>query len=472
MAYTHVQFIAYEIDTAPAHVVWDDPTGTITSGTYLGPERLDIEARCQLMLRAMQTARDNLPQSSPPTAEGATLHVFLAPEFFFRGRQGAYPMEDVQRGIAALQQLAADESWKDWLFGFGTILGVSAPALGSPPTIDPAAVKEVYNFSLIQKGGVASQGDAGARVVMKELKSGIDFITQHETNAGLLAGAVEHLRRDGTRGPGREEQRLNYDGAGIFDLDGITWGVEICLDHHADVRRLQSSPQLPGASQIQVQLVPSGGMSVQGPSIIAAPGGYVFNCDGLNGGSSALKLVANPPTAIPPSGAAHDVGGGPITLADVSPPEVVTVDQLYQAGPGRIVFYPVRALPPASTVKGSVVPLSWKASDDYTFDFSLVYDEAGALRALLCKPSSTKTNFYDKDYFIRNEPLVLAVRSEQAVKDGHKDPDVSITMRLIPGTGGFGCAVWCDIDTPDFDFHGSAFRFNLTTAGQPPEIIW
>jgi len=65
MAYTNVQFIGYVLDTAPQ----TNPDG---SQTYLGLSnpQLDIEARCDLMLRAMQTARGALPQQSPPRAVG------------------------------------------------------------------------------------------------------------------------------------------------------------------------------------------------------------------------------------------------------------------------------------------------------------------------------------------------------------------------------------------------------------------
>ena len=52
MAYIDVQFIGYVLDTSPQ----TNPDG---SQTYLGLSnpQLDIEARCELMLRAMQTAR-------------------------------------------------------------------------------------------------------------------------------------------------------------------------------------------------------------------------------------------------------------------------------------------------------------------------------------------------------------------------------------------------------------------------------
>lgn len=468
MPYTQVQFIAYEIDTAPTNVVVKNHL--IDSGTYLGLDNLelDVEARCELMLRAMQTARDKLPQASPPEPAGTTLKLFLAPEFFFRGKQGAYPMDEVQLAITTLQAIAADAQWTDWMFGFGTILGVSAPAVGSPPEIDPNAVKEVYNFTLIQSGGVAEQGPTGARVVMKELKSGIDFIAQHANPGDLLLGDVEYMAASAAGGPGREQQQVNYDGAGIFDLAGITWGVEICLDHLSNVQRLQRSPQVPGAAQVQVQLVPSCGMSIQNTSVIAGPGGYVLNCDGINGGSSALARVAAPLTPIAPL-SRHAVSNADITLNEVSPPEVVRINQLYQGGAGQVTLYPTQTLPPASTVEGTLVPLLWPASVDYQFKFDLIYDGAGNFRSLLCEPISRKAIFKSNNYFL---PLVLRTWSKQAIAAGAPAPDVLIEMQLVPGTAGYGQAVWCRIDLPDFDFQGNAFQFNLTAAGLAPDTVW
>ena len=243
MPYQNVQFIAYAIDTAPQ----ENADG---SETYLGLDGRpvqDIEARCTLMTRAILTAQAHLPQASPPEPAGTTLKVFLAPEFFFRGPTGAYQMDDVQRVIGTLQDFVADEQWADWAFGFGTIVGTSAPAPGSPPVIDPDGIQEIYNFTLFQQGGVAAKGHAGARVVMKELMSGIDFIADEANPGGLLLGQVEYLAAGAAGGPGRENQKVNYDGAGIFGLAGITWAIEICLDHRYTVQRLQRSPQRPGA---------------------------------------------------------------------------------------------------------------------------------------------------------------------------------------------------------------------------------
>ena len=117
MPYDQIVFIGYVLDTTPKEN--DDGTST-----YLGitPAVDDIDARCQLLAAAMESARSTLPPPASPPVK--TLYVFMIPEFFFRGADpGAYDMADVQYAIAALQNLAAPARWTDWVFAFGTIIG-------------------------------------------------------------------------------------------------------------------------------------------------------------------------------------------------------------------------------------------------------------------------------------------------------------------------------------------------------------
>lgn len=458
MAYNNVRFIGYVIDTAPE----SNPDG---SKIYLGlnNQQQDIEARCELMLRAMRTARDALPLPSPPVPDGDTLNVFMAPEFFFRGVAGAYGMDDVQRVIARLQAMAAHDDWTDWLFAFGTILGVSSPTFKTPPyDIDPLANKEVYNFALVQQGGVAAQGDTGAVVVMKELMSGVDFIATAANPGGLLLGEVNHLAPSTTGGPGRERQVLNYDGAGVFSLAGITWGLEVCLDHLGTVRRLQKSPQLPGENLIQLQLVPSCGMGVQAPSVVTQFGGYVFNCDGSGAARHSTLAEQVPPLMNIAMSSSTQVRNDPIALQGTSPVLEVPVDDLYASGAGVVNLYPVRTIPAQQTVPGRTVRLFWQASADYQFVFLLVYDDNGKYVTMVCEPRSKKTNFYGNNYY-----LPLSLQTQDALKQS-----VSIQMELRPGSSPYAGAVWCKINVPGFVFEGNAFEFSAGTSGPAPTTVW
>lgn len=460
MAYNNVRFIGYVIDTAPEL----NPDGSKIYAGLPNPQ-LDLEARCKLMLSAMGTAFEALPHptasppSSPPPSDD-TLNVFMAPEFFFRGPSGAYRMEDVQQIITTLQGYTTDPGWGDWVFVFGTILGVSSPTLKTPPyDIDPLARKEVYNFALVQQGGEGAQGDAGAVVVMKELMSGVDFIATAPTPRGLLLGEVEHLAPSTTGGPGREQQVVNYDGAGVFSLAGITWGLEVCLDHRDSVRRLQKSPQLPGENLIQLQLVPSCGMGVQAPSVVTQFGGYVFNCDGSGAARHSTLAEQVPPlTGIPLSSSAP-VPNVPITLDNGTQ---VDISDIYPSGPGVVNLYPVRAIPAQQTVPGRTVRLFWQASPDYQFVFLLVYDDSGKYVTMVCEPRSKKTNFYGNNYY-----LPLSLQTQDSLKQG-----VSIQMELRPGSSPYAGAVWCKINVPDLVFQGNAFEFSADISGPAPLKCW
>lgn len=458
MAYTNVQFIGYVLDTAPQV----NPDG---SKTYLGlnnPQQ-DIEARCDLMLRAMQTAQGALQQLSPPSPTCDTLKVFMAPEFFFRGALGAYQMDDVQTAIATLQAMAAKGQWEDWVFVFGTILGVSSPTLPTPPyDIDPLATQEVYNFALVQQGGVAAQGDTGARMVMKELMSGVDFIATIANPGGLLLGDVAHMPASNTSGMGREQQEVNYDGAGVFELAGVTWGLEVCLDHLDSVRRLQKSPQLPGEKLIQLQVVPSCGMGIQAPSVITQSGGYVFNCDGSGLASHSTLAQQVPPLTNVPLAISTPVSNAPIALQSTSPVLDVAVSALYAHGSGVVNIYPASAIPVQQTVPGNTITLNWPASADYQFIFQLVYNSSGNFVTLVCEIRSKRTNFYDNNYY-----LPLSLQTQDSLKQ-----DVRIQMKMVPGSSPYAGAVWCKINVPGFIFEGIAFEFSANFGGLPPYTIW
>jgi hypothetical protein len=448
MPYTSLQFIGYAIDTAPKE---SKPP------VYLGLDNplQDIEARCQLMLRAMTTAKSHLPQSSPPSGE--ILTVFLAPEFFFRGKQGAYQIDQTHVAIARLQEIASAPEWTDWTFGFGTIVGV----FGDETSLQDA----VINFALIQQGGLEEQSSSGSRIVMKEYMSNIDFIDEASAE-GLLLENVRHLKPINLPGPGREQQRFDYDGAGIFNLGGLTWAAEICLDHTLQSGgRLIQSPQLPGENEVQVQLIPSCGASIRQVHVVAQTGGYALNVDGQHGPRSNLEQVIAPAQTIPiPPTVSYNVNNGDIVLNDASPPVDVPISELYADGPGKVVIYaPIAplAVPPSLKVQGMVRQAVWQASVDYKFSFDLIYDSAGNYVTVLCEVTSSKIDFFGFKYFL---PL-------QVARDDSNGKPVIIKNRLIPGTGGFDLAVWCKIAVPDFDFEGIAFQFGKIY-GTPVETIW
>jgi hypothetical protein len=361
--YDKIQFIAYEIHTGPKLL------GQKMYYLGLDNEYDDIAARLNWTYEVLQQAATRA-DGSPKT-----LKLLMLPEFYFRGAKGAYSLDIVSKLIDGLQHLVRGGDWTDWLFVFGTIVGVSSPTRYTPTgfldklwrkilgedltPIDPNAPKEVYNFALAQKGGWAPSSnmmtpaqmnealEGTAFITLKEYKSNIDFIkvTQTTGRAGYVWERVLHLDRIG--GPstgstvqGREERLVGYDGASLFEVDGIQFGLEICLDHAQ--QRLKNSPRPPSGSPVQIQLVPSCGLELKANAMVAMTGGYGFNVDGW------YKQVLTDPTRSQVamvtqaySLAQPDATLGPNIAAASNLPLVAPqgFDKLYALGAGSLSFY-------------------------------------------------------------------------------------------------------------------------------------
>lgn len=356
MPYERVQFIGYPLYTGPEE---RDEDGE-RKQRYLGlPEDgADIAARVQL-LKAVLNITLHHPEVA--AADRDVLKVLMIPEFFFRGRRGAYQMDDVAALVSQLQQMVQGPQWADWLFLFGTIVGYAVkdpvPASEGAP-VEPregpdegAATAEVYNFCLVQRGGfgpVEGAGPAAARVVLKEFKSNLDFIFADafdlaRSGEGLAWEQVEHLEPLGeTR---NEVQLFPYDGQAVFSQDGLTFGVEICLDH--DAQRLEGSRRLP---PIDIQLIPSCGMTISPEAIVVGEGGFVFNCDGYGPGfvggydyhTELVWVGARRRTRLRPTVETLDPLLGGLAHPGIQLDEV---RELFALGPGEIHIYGPLPLP-------------------------------------------------------------------------------------------------------------------------------
>ncbi len=444
MTYDTLQFIGYTINTFPKR--------TAAGQTYLGlaDAKEDIDARCQLMLRAIQTADNAIASSSPPGGDDC-LKVFMAPEFFFRGEKGAYSLDDVQYAVEKLQKIAADDQWKNWLFIFGTIVGFWDQA-------DPTLNKKVINYALIQEGGIAASGPDGARIVTKELMSGIDFIQSRANPGGLLLAGVDHVEA-GPPVPGGANQRVTYDGGGIFDTCGIHWAGDICLDHLSGT--LIASPQYPGEKEVQVQLVPSAGASIDEDNIVAAKGGYIFNVDSNSPPSATLQKVAPAPNIISPI-AIVPMSDDPLTLDNHSPVEEIDIDQIYCAGPGKLSIYSPVDTPEEKTVAGTVKSLHWDSDKGMKFDFDIIYREGENEPAVMCKVTSPEFPQNGNHYILPLDMYAVNNRSET----------LEMTMKIKVASGPYSSACYCTIDSQKFDFSGNAFLFSNKADGPDPLVAW
>ncbi|WP_137105266.1 hypothetical protein [Azospirillum argentinense] len=340
MPYKKVQFVAHLIFTGPDVVIerefvtslFGKSVRTTSKQRYLGLDKPedDIAERVKLVGCAIDAAR----ASTQIDTSDETLKIFMMPEFFFRGKTGAYEMDDVQTLVDKLHALVADAKWKNWLFVFGTIVGKSEQVIGTSLLAQLIAKlfppdTEAYNYSLIQKGGFGNDKELGQRTafaVLKEKKSGIDFIRAGTMkDGGIALERVKHLAPSNTTRS--ESQRRNYDGSSVFTLDGLIFGFEICLDHL--VGRLRKSRNL---APIDVQLIPSCGAEVDPLNIAVKPGGLVLHCDGLGWGCDAQAVTLPPVVAVP---------------AEILPVNAVgvRVADIVARGAGDLHVFPALALP-------------------------------------------------------------------------------------------------------------------------------
>lgn len=116
----------------------------------------------------------------------------------------------------------------------------------------------------------------------------------------------------------------------------------------------------------------------------------------------------------------------------------------------------------AAASAGSTVQLDWQASADYQFVFHLLYDGTGNFLMIRCNVNSRKAQFPGNPY-----TLPLSLQTQDSSKQ-----DVSIAMRMSPGSAPYAGAVWCTISVPGFNFEGIAFEFSGNTSGPPPITVW
>lgn len=111
--YLKAQFVAFDIKPGTR----EDPA--TKKQFYLGdPDEFeDMGRRVQVMRSAMQIAL------TKATADADTLKIFMAPEFYWRGKSGAYDVQDLGDIMEALRPEAEKVAYTDWIFVYGTAIG-------------------------------------------------------------------------------------------------------------------------------------------------------------------------------------------------------------------------------------------------------------------------------------------------------------------------------------------------------------
>jgi len=347
--YTHFQGLGYEIYTggAPAFSAsgvknpeciglgsYGEVDGDLQCYLGLKDDREDVARRLQIMRAALEKAYEVADPSN------TTLKIFNAPEFFFRGKNGAYnisreyndpDLEEchaVCQSLNGLELLVADARFKDWLFLFGTVI--------ASDTIEKENEHVFVNFAPLFKGyDPATETHFGTRLIVpKRYVSREDFLTTkrrfNESSAKQIfddplpyESTVLSPFEIGYR-QYNNDQWKKYKGAlmdrgyamvefDFFIMNNITFSIEICLDHdkHSalDVFMANlvtgSHKRIPYGGegnftyrkipdhQAQISLVSSGGITVNPESLVLANNGSIFLQDGLTNATSFSFLDAS-----------------------------------------------------------------------------------------------------------------------------------------------------------------------------------
>jgi hypothetical protein len=313
---------------------------------YLGLDdtHLDVQQRLQIMTDAVERAYEFSDKDSE------TLKVFVAPEFYFRSRDGAYLYDMSNPGYAAeddcmevcqimtgLETLVAQQRFEDWLFVFGTV--VVSELLPKEDEWDYL----FYNFAPVYKGYDPAKTDFHGKrfIVPKRYVSNMDFLTPQRHFNNTLAkeliqyGLVQQARDSVVLNPHDYHQK-KYD-TGMWHqfknelddlgytmieydwmvLDGITLSIEVCLDH--DMKRALttylsdaatgSKTRIPSINtkatgkdgdiqfvpiprhQAQISIVSSSGMTTNVDSMVLANGGTLILQDGRDGDPAIMEFV-------------------------------------------------------------------------------------------------------------------------------------------------------------------------------------
>jgi hypothetical protein len=355
MPYSQAQFIGYAINTAPSGGLVKRRGHYEQEREYLGSQSLDrdVRRRCEFMLTAVRKAYTHAKVKH----DASVLKVFMAPEFYFRGPYGGYQLERVHEIVGLLQEETNDSIYKNWLFVFGSIIGFSHD--------EKQNHNEIYNIVPVIKG---AQGADGTQIVIKEYKSGIDFLHGRDWVKtvgkrkipikvrgvrGLMDENVQPMPEAKPSGTGAEKQKRAYGGGSILEIDGITFGVEVCLDHLE--QRLRKSPVAYGEKRIQIQLVPSAGMDIKEPSVVAIKGGLVFNCDGSYILGHGKDIGAHSQAAAVTTMCSGSSTSATLKYKDWYIAQELNgagfpgIDRYYAKGPGQLHVYEPMAIPSVST---------------------------------------------------------------------------------------------------------------------------
>lgn len=277
-----VQLFAYDIDT-------HDPSAINAALRARGADPSEMNQGDYFRLQA-NLQRDLIASHVAPAITPGVLPVFMAPEFFFKWRDGLpYDRAALFNNLDYLAGISA---------AFPQVLWIAGTVWWHEPRKDGLAL--VHNTALIYQNGHLLHS------WQKQRLSQID---------GLRHGPEIWDRRDLEAARILEETQDPFFDAAVPGGGTLTCGIEICLDHltlnghpaaNGVLRTVyqRDHPDRDQGAGVDLHLLSAAGMQIQPHNIVARSGGVMLRCDGGAAASPRSQAVgirragANPARAL------------------------------------------------------------------------------------------------------------------------------------------------------------------------------
>jgi hypothetical protein len=330
--YTGTQFISFTINTMGGSAAHDecgdrqhvDPeTGTC----YLGDFDIenDIHQRVKIIQQVLKRLKQDRHEEKPKINHDTNvLKVFMMPEFFMRGPHGAYATTQIMnsnssfttpglliQASAKIRNIIADDYFKNYLFVFGT--AIYAQVDDDQPDkpwweYNDLNATEVlyYNFAPVFKGGT---GHNHYYIVSKKYMSIGDFLKRSTLPDPSALKQYATIQESDFLEDALAEGGTTLVDNHLIEIDGIRFGLEICLDHLLGA--LWESLQTQEHSQlVDVHLITSAGMAIEAGPTPIVPGGVVYMSDGEASSAACIRTDhyaynASSVCQTPPNGPKH-----------------------------------------------------------------------------------------------------------------------------------------------------------------------
>ncbi len=305
--YTQMRYIAYQVPTVGSGVAGflEMPSGNATNQLVLDGinkpvitnlSNPDARQRVACFYLAMIQAANAVALLAD---DRNTLKVFVAPEFYFRptsadGTNGpSYSYAQYKEIKAALISLSNDRLFKDWLIIPGTIMWTGTGIIGKRPITGDNVYFNTCPY--IKVGTFNTQ----SHVLEKEQSSHIDGLPTGYHGPPPIGPTAKATDEVWTIYQTRAKKEKH-----VIEHYGIQCGVEICLEHGrallkdilSDLVNWKTGTITKTRKSISLQILTSGGMTIDSANVTVVNNGYILRNDGL--GTNAAGGIGFPQVEI------------------------------------------------------------------------------------------------------------------------------------------------------------------------------